>query len=94
MARVPVTKRDARPSAGECCPVIKLALARSPRQRLGLSVPMMFNLKTGQSTGERLVYEFRKAKRGEEGEFGAKSEFAASSYAVCQFCPFCGAKQP
>ena len=77
---------------GTCCPVMELALSRASGQRSGLSVASMFK-RDGSESRKTIICEFRKARRGEEGPYGAKSEFAGSTYAPVEFCPFCGAKQ-
>lgn len=76
---------------GECCEIMKLTLERRPANAMGLDVSQCINFKTGK-TREVAVYRFRKAKKGDDGKYGYGKQYADSTFAPVQFCPFCGAK--
>lgn len=77
---------------GECCPVMAMVLARDTHGNAkpkGFSIGHMFHL-NGKSGGDRLIYQFNRAKKTDDSKHGAKSEFALTTYAPVKHCPFCG----
>lgn len=76
-----------------CCAVLDLALSRARTDNQGLYVGSLMNLKTGDLT-DKLAVGFRRARKSEEGPYGAGSRFAGSTFAMVVFCPFCGSKKP
>jgi hypothetical protein len=72
---------------GECCPVLALALKRdvSKQVRRGFEVATPFGLSDGKARSEALIYRFPKGAKDE-------GEFKDTTYALVQFCPFCGTK--
>ncbi len=74
-----------------CCDVLQMVTERGG-DKSPLRIEAAFSL-AGKPTRELLTYRFPKAKRGDVGKFGAKSEWGNVSYAVCKVCPFCGTKQ-
>lgn len=86
----PVRKQSKKLYGGYCCPVLHLAVSRArDTDRTGIRVGQMF-----VASGKRLkprqavVIYFPKAKKGDEAPY---PEHANSTYAECDFCPFCGA---
>lgn len=79
---------------GECCPVMQMVLARDTHGKSkaqGFEIGTTFHL-NGKAGSERLIYCFSKAKRTDTSEYGAKSQFANSTFATLKHCPFCGDK--
>jgi hypothetical protein len=77
---------------GECCPAMAMILTRDTHGNAkpkGFSIGHMFHL-NGKQGGDRLIYQFNKAKKTDDSEHGAKSEFAGATYAPVNHCPFCG----
>jgi hypothetical protein len=77
-----------RGAPGECCPVMAMILRRDTFENSkpkGFSIGHMFHL-----NGKQLIYQFNKAKRTDDSEHGAKSEFSGATYAPVNHCPFCG----
>lgn len=82
----------AKPKLGECCPVMNMVLTRDTHGKTkpqGFEIGTMFHL-SGKPGKERLIYCFSKAKKTDASEYGAKSEFANSTFAPVKHCPFCG----
>ena len=78
---------------GFCCPALHLAVSRaSYNMRTGIMTGTMFSAKGRVQPRPAVVIYFPKAKKGDESEYGFKSEFKNTSYGLCKFCPFCGAK--
>jgi hypothetical protein len=69
----------------ECCPVMQFVLERTSQQArpVGLTREPTWNFKTGKQSTLTII-SFPKAKRGD------KSEGARATYAVVDYCPFCG----
>lgn len=76
---------------GSCCPVMDLVTIRGFDARLGVSRETGFNFTTCE-TYPAILTRFRKAKRGEDGKYGHGTEFANKTFAMFNFCPFCGKK--
>lgn len=79
------------PKIGECCAPMDLVTMRGVDSRLGVSCEQGFNFATGEQY-PAVITRFRKAKRSEDGVFGHGTEFADKTFAMFNFCPFCGAK--
>lgn len=76
-----------------CCAILDLALSRARTDNQGLYVGQLMNFRTGDLS-DRLAIGFRRARRKEQGTYGADSRFANSTFAMVVFCPFCGSKNP
>lgn len=77
-----------------CCPALEMACGRAnDNQRAGIQTGSMMQAR-GRSASWRtaVVIYFPKAKKGDESKYGFKSEFKNTSYGLCKFCPFCGAR--
>lgn len=77
---------------GECCPVMSMVLARDNHGKArpaGFTIGHTFHL-NGKAGKARLIYEFSKAKKTDDSEYGTKSEYASATYAPVKCCPFCG----
>lgn len=72
---------DEAKELGRCCAVLELVLSRT--SPFGLSIGSMINFTTGE-TSDRLVVQFRKAKKNEP------QEHKNATYAPVSWCPFCG----
>lgn len=86
-----------RSSAGGfkfCCPALEMACNRAnDNQRTGIQTGQMMST-SGKRASWRtaVVIYFPKAKKSDESKHGYKSEFKNTTYGLCKFCPFCGAK--
>ncbi len=76
-------------SVGDCCEVMKLVLERRPASGTGFDIYTSFTFSAGAG-GDVLAYNFRKAKKGDDGQYGYGKPYAKSTYAQVSFCPFCG----
>ena len=75
---------DLKAAAGDCCPLMTLVLQRVKKtDKVGLQREPMFSISTGNFTEETVV-RFHKGDRGTTG--------ANVSYAIVNYCPFCGTK--
>lgn len=82
-------RKPKAPRLGECCKEFSHVIRRdvSKQARRGFAVETTFNMRTGKTMREVMLYSFPKGGTGEP------KEERGVCLAVVKFCPFCGTPQ-
>lgn len=77
-----------------CCPALEMACGRAnDNQRSGIQNGSMLSTQGKRASWRTsVVIYFPKAKKGDESKYGFNSKFKNTTYGLCKFCPFCGAR--